>query len=235
MKNRGKPDVNKELTERLNKLEKFVQGGLTELKNKINPGTNRDVIEEDIQSIESFEIKVMESINALREELNAVKDEIKICENDIRKHKEDRRQNTLVLYGLSEKEKENLVPEVVDILKSKFKITAAPGDINYCYRIGKKRVDNKKPRPVSIVFVNRWFKEKIYGAKKCLKGSPLVVSEMLSQNKRDLYMKVRSVVGTKNCWSWSGNIYALINETKKLIKSEVDLSDFTSVLASSTV
>ncbi|XP_045470615.1 uncharacterized protein LOC123677920 [Harmonia axyridis] len=228
MKSKNKSDINTELSQRLDKLEQFVQGGITELKNKINPGTSHEGHNEDIQSIELFESKVMESINAFRKELNAIENRIKLCEIDINQVKEDRMRNMLVLYGLNEKDKENLIPDVVNIFRNKLKITAAPGDFKYCYRIGNKRIDQKKPRPISIVFVNRWFKEEVYRAKKCLKGTPFVLSEMLSTKNRDLFMKVRSVVGSKNCWTLKEVLESL--GLVQMIKQPTRITDKTATL-----
>ncbi|KAG5898881.1 hypothetical protein JTB14_003275 [Gonioctena quinquepunctata] len=112
--------------------------------------------------------------------------------------KRDQRSKFLVINGIDEKEKEDLLDVVVKLINHKLKLSISNINIDNCYRMGKKRQD-KKPRPLAGKFVNKWMKHKVLKVKKNLKGSGVVISEMLSHENRQLFSKVRESVGAKNC------------------------------------
>lgn len=220
-------DINKTLSSRVEKLEEFLQAGLKELKNQISPADNKDIDDSArmfLTNLNAFESKVQESIDAIKLEINIAQKQLECNKNEIEYLQRERMMNVLVLYGMQEKEKEDLCGEVCKIIKNKLKVELSVNDINYCYRLGKKHSNNKKSRPTAIVFTNRWKLDNVYNAKRNFKGSGYVLSEMLLVKTRNLYLKVLAAVGAKNCWTMRGKIFAIINNTKKLISSEADLT-----------
>uniref|UniRef100_A0A6P7F1G7 Uncharacterized protein LOC114324195 n=1 Tax=Diabrotica virgifera virgifera TaxID=50390 RepID=A0A6P7F1G7_DIAVI len=178
-----------------------------------------------IQEQKSTERVQLAEINLVKSELTKLQSLIDNQQKDIEIIKKDKRSKILVLNGIEEKEKEDIYDVVVKLIQQKFKIPINTNNIDNCYRMGKKRPHNKKPRPVALKFVNKWMKIQVFGAKKGLKGSGIVISEMLSQENRELYLKVKESVGARNCWTFEGNIYTLVNNTKTLIKTISDLGN----------
>lgn len=221
-------EINKMLSSRVDKLEEFLQTGLKELKNQISSSDNHDVNDGAstfLTNLNDFESKVQESISAIKLEINMVQKQLECNKNETENLQRERMMNVLVLYGMPEKEREDLCGDVCKIIKNKLKMDISVNDLNYCYRLGKKRGNEKTPRPTAIVFTNRWKLDNVYRAKRNLKGCGYVIGEMLLVKTRELFLKVRAVVGAKNCWTVRGKIFAIINNAKKLITSESDLAD----------
>uniref|UniRef100_A0A6P7F3X2 Uncharacterized protein LOC114326270 n=1 Tax=Diabrotica virgifera virgifera TaxID=50390 RepID=A0A6P7F3X2_DIAVI len=214
------------LNDRIAKLETFLKKGLSDIKSQISPAAPSE-IESSLLSgtINDFETKFLAEINLVKSELTKLQSLIDNQQKDIEIIKKDKRSKILVLNGIEEKEKEDIYDVVVKLIQQKFKIPINTNNIDNCYRMGKKRPHNKKPRPVALKFVNKWMKIQVFGAKKGLKGSGIVISEMLSQENRELYLKVKESVGARNCWTFEGNIYTLVNNTKTLIKTISDLGN----------
>uniref|UniRef100_A0A6P7FA29 Uncharacterized protein LOC114326228 n=1 Tax=Diabrotica virgifera virgifera TaxID=50390 RepID=A0A6P7FA29_DIAVI len=198
----------------------------SDIKSQISPAAPSE-IESSLLSgtINDFETKFLAEINLVKSELTKLQSLIDNQQKDIEIIKKDKRSKILVLNGIEEKEKEDIYDVVVKLIQQKFKIPINTNNIDNCYRMGKKRPHNKKPRPVALKFVNKWMKTQVFGAKKGLKGSGIVISEMLSQENRELYLKVKESVGARNCWTFEGNIYTLVNNTKTLIKTISDLGN----------
>ncbi|CAG9820019.1 unnamed protein product [Phaedon cochleariae] len=212
---------NKQLASRIEKLEALLHQGLADIKGQMSPKEgNQDNLAD---SINVFENKFRESIKDIKSELDNINQRIINQQKDVETLKRDQRSKFLVINGIDEKEKEDLLDVVVKLINQKFKLSILNTNIDTCYRMGKKRQD-KKPRPLAVKFVNKWMKQKVFAAKKNLKGSGVVISEMLSSENRNLFMKVRESVGAKNCWTYEGNIYAFLNNTRKPIKSIIDLT-----------
>ncbi|KAG5874444.1 hypothetical protein JTB14_016992 [Gonioctena quinquepunctata] len=212
---------NKHLTSRIEKLETMLHQGLNDIKSQMSPkgGDQGNLVD----SINEFENKFRESINDIKLELDNINQRMNNQQKYIETLKRDQRSKFLVINGIDEKEKEDLLDVVVKLINHKLKLSISNINIDNCYRMGKKRQD-KKPRPLAVKFVNKWMKHKVFVVKKNLKGSGVVISEMLSYENRQLFSKVRESVGAKNCWTYEGNIYAFLNNTRKLIRSLTDLS-----------
>nr|CAI5866639.1 unnamed protein product [Callosobruchus analis] len=94
---------------------------------------------------------------------------------------------------------------IANFISAKFKIEVTVADINFCYRMGAgARADKngKHPRPVAVYFVNRWLRDKVFFAKSNLKGSGVVMSEILTENALQLYKQTKTILGAKNVWTW---------------------------------
>lgn len=220
---------NENMQTRVEKLEENLQTGIEGLKKQLastSGNRNNDDVQISIilDKIIAFESEFKQSIYSLKQELLG---EQEIIKKEIENLKQDHMLNGIIIKGVTESETEDLQEEMCKLLKSKIKIAVSPNEVNYCYRMGKKP-GTKNPRPIVLMFTCRWKRNTVFNNKKFLKGTGIVIEEMLVKNNLNLYKKVRSVIGVKACWSWKGKIYAFINNTKKLITSEEDLSNYTS-------
>ncbi|KAG5877779.1 hypothetical protein JTB14_003176 [Gonioctena quinquepunctata] len=86
-------------------------------------------------------------------------------------------------------------------------------------RLGK--ISDNKSRPIAIFFTNRWKRDGALNEKKP-KRQGCVMFEMLIRSKLNLLVNARKKLGTRNCWSWKGQIFTSENENIKKIESELD-------------
>lgn len=180
-----------------------------------------------MQQIATFEANTQKSINALKSEVTKLKQQSTTCEKKIEDQKQFELLNGLVISGINEEfDTDSLHDVVANVINSKMhNVSLTPNEINYCYRLCKKEDrQSTKPRPVVIMFVNKWKRNMIFNLKKCLKGSRMVISEWLTSAKLELYKKACDKFGFKSTWSRNGQIFASINNVKRRILSESDLS-----------
>ena len=220
---------NENMQVRVEKLEENLQTGIEKLKKQLastSDNRNNDPVQMTtiLDKIITFENDIKQSLYSLKKDLLS---EQEISNKEIEHLKQDHMRNGIIIKGVAESETEDLQDEVCKLLKSKTKITVSPNEINYCYRMGKKP-GAKHPRPIALMFTCRWERDIVFNNKKLLKGSGIVMDEMLVKSNLNLYKAVRSVIGVKSSWSWNGKIYAFINNTKKLITSEDDLNSYMS-------
>lgn len=223
----AEPGNIKTINTRLEKLESDLNRSVHDLKKQLLDGgdelSNNDECVNTptiIDKIEKFENTMKQSIVELRLEIVKAQEEM---DAGAVKHKQECLLNAIVINGIKEKDSEDLICQVSDIFNNQLKKEVRKNDINFAYRLGKKDNQGKTTRPVVVMFVNRWLRDVIFVAKRGLKGSGVVINEMLVSSKVKLYKRVRSVVGIKCCWTWRGNIYALVHGNKIIIKNEADV------------
>lgn len=114
----------------------------------------------------------------------------------------DRYRNKLLLHGVEEKRGEDLLSVASAIMQKHLKINIEKTEFNNCYRLSSRKstTDNrKKPRPIAIEFLNAWRKTEVYRTKRLLKGTKLVITEMLPVDRLSLYRAIKSEY--KTCWT----------------------------------
>lgn len=207
---------------RIDEIGGRLQEQLDQLRNSIS-GTQDDVMEESVsQAIENFQKLVTNSLNKLRAEVAEIGTKFERQNEWLQRRCNG---NFLVFQGVKESRDEDLVSEVSSLISQKIGVDIAVSDLNCSYRLGKKSaavVD--KPRPVAVEFVHRWKRDKVFTEKKELRGSGMAVFELLTSATLNLFRKVKQRLGVKGCWTWKGNVYGLINNSKKRISSEADLN-----------
>lgn len=112
----------------------------------------------------------------------------------------------LLLHGIPEKEGENPSEQVSNIIKSKLQITLNETDVISCYRYGRKRADNKFHRPILIHFADRGRRNAVFAGKRHLKGTKLVIAELLSPLRYEIYRAAKQKIGAGKCWSNGGRV-----------------------------
>ncbi|KAG5865306.1 hypothetical protein JTB14_001445 [Gonioctena quinquepunctata] len=206
-----------EISDRVSDIEKTLGSGLNELKselmNKITGSYSKDDIDNCMGKILSFERNVKKLLCELK---LAIKSNAQQADDNFRA---DKYLNAVVLAGVPENSTEDLIESSCEILR-KCSTFINNNDINYCYRLGK--ISDNKSRPIAIFFTNRWKQDGAFKIKKNLKGSGCVMFEMLIKSKLNLLVNARKKLGTRNCWSWKGQISSSENENIKKIELELD-------------
>lgn len=151
-------------------------------------------------------LKDLESqVSALNKDANAL---------HIRLDNETQRSNKgkILLFGLDENTNENLQKEVIGVIGDKLKLSIKDSDIYDCYRYGKKR--DKKNRPVLIQFTTVCIRNEVFYGKRALKGSKIVITEVLSPSRYEVYRLAKLKFG-RSCWTSKGKIgFQYAGETK---------------------
>lgn len=125
-------------------------------------------------------------------------------------------RNKVFLFGLPEKPGEDLVTETVKIFNNKLYSDIVAGDIYNSYRAGKK--NDNKPRPVIVEFCHVWKRNKVFYGKKHLKGTGLVIAEVLSPLRSNVFKLAKKKFG-RGCWSSGGRVGFKVGNTVKYVIS----------------
>lgn len=211
----------KDMDSRIDIIDGQLRSQLDQLRKSINHSLDSKDDESDMgETIRNFEKSMIKTLDSLKREV-AELGKMVVGQEEKFQHRQNR--NCVLLLGIREERREDLYGSVCTILSKKLEVTVAKGDLDACYRVGKKPGGDGKSRPVVVSFVNRWRRDEVFSGKRALKGSGVVMYEVLTSKCLDLFKKVKRKCGAKRCWTWSGNIYADVNGTKKLIKCEDDI------------
>ena len=131
------------------------------------------------------------------------------------------RRKCLLLHGVTETSDEDTTATCIELLNGKLKSTLTKTHIDRSHRLGKPKTgEDAKPRPIIIKFVSYYTRSSIFGSKRKLKGSSLLITESLTTRRMDLLRKAQSQVRVgnfKRVWTQDGRIFALNNDDNKVI------------------
>ena len=126
------------------------------------------------------------------------------------------RCNCSLLHRVTEISDEDTTATCIELLNSKLKSTLTKEHIDRLHRLGKPKTgEDKKPRPIIIKFVSYYTRSSIFGSKRKLKGSSLLIRESLTTRRMDLLRKAQSQtrLGNFKCiWTQDDRIFALITK-----------------------
>lgn len=127
-------------------------------------------IEMEFQS-EYIMKKMDEKLAPLVDENRNMKIKIEKLEKEIEYIKRGQRDNNIIIFGLEELEtsEKDLIQSLKEHIKQDIKINIEFSEVNKIHRIGHKKPEDDKPRPILCSFVNNWKKKEIIQNKKDLK------------------------------------------------------------------
>lgn len=166
----------------------------------------------------SFKRDILASLASLKDDISHLKQTQLENSVIINKVQMLHNSNNLIIHGITETPEVDIYNAVIDLFHNKLKVEVKKTDISNCYRLGPKN-SNKKCRPIVVQFIHRWIRDLIYFSKKQLKGSKILITEMLSTNVIKLLKNIRGVMGN-SVWTQGGIIYILHNNQKRRILSE---------------
>lgn len=218
------------IQERMSKMEIKFQEGLDKLRKDYieqNSSTFDQGIPASLEKkLKQFEIEIKEDIKNLKEELLSIQSRIQKNEQQVDKIQNSSNNKKLLLRGVPEKDNSSdMTKELLNIFNKKMNLNIQPTELVTCYRLRKndnKQKDNK-PSPVIVEFVTQWRRDEIFFSKSRLKGSNLLISEVLRRDEIQLFQKVRQAFGN-NSWTKRGKVFALHNNKKIHIQDENHLS-----------
>ena len=115
------------------------------------------------------------------------------------------RRNMVLLHGVEEKREEN-TDNIVLKVAEKIGVKIGKNHLNRSHRLGPKRQNSKRPRPIICSFISYEHKKALYDSKKKLKGTKTVITESLTKSRFDLYQKCCDKFGKISCWTYDGKI-----------------------------
>lgn len=137
--------------------------------------------------------------------LNTMKMQLDALNSAVDRHETAMRRKVLLLHGVPEKPSEKLPETVLEILKTRLKLSEAStnNSIHVCHRLGTSQ---QKARPILVRFFTMEHRQLVWDNKKLLKGSGITVSEFLTRTRHVAFMAARKHFGINNCWTIEGKI-----------------------------
>uniref|UniRef100_A0A8D8T8L9 Uncharacterized protein n=1 Tax=Cacopsylla melanoneura TaxID=428564 RepID=A0A8D8T8L9_9HEMI len=121
------------------------------------------------------------------------------------------RRMCLLLRGVPEtpnrndNEEECLV-HVMKLMREKLKLNLSEEVVSRCHRLGGRRDEQGRGRPIIVKFYSYRHRRAVFGAKKLLKDSPYSLSEFLTVNRMKIFRRAKDIHGMRSCWTSDGKI-----------------------------
>ncbi|CAG9784653.1 unnamed protein product [Diatraea saccharalis] len=117
--------------------------------------------------------KIDEKLIPLVEENRNLRTKVEKLENELEYLKRGQRENNIIIFGLEEIEtsKLDLIQKLKEHFKEDLEINLENFEVNKIHRLGHKKPEDNKSRPILCSFVNNWKKNEIIKNKKNLKKS----------------------------------------------------------------
>lgn len=171
---------------------------------------------------------IFNKIDLLQERVNS---EILIIKCDIDKaldqlsemvdsHAQKSNANNVIIYGVEERDEGCVYDSIQQLFTSKLQCRVDKSDVNSVHRIGRKV--NGKTRPLVVEFMRKWQRDEIFKLKSKFKGTKIVMVEMLTKQRLELFGLVRKKYGPK-CWTHNGEIFLSIEDRIVHIKNKSSL------------
>ena len=133
------------------------------------------------------------------------------------------RRNCLLLHGVPEAQTDT-DNAVLSVANDKLGLNLTRECIDRSHHLGQS-TSNGKPRPIIVKLTSYDTRRKIFGAKRQLKGTRLVITENLTKRRSDLLQKARLVDGVVATWTIDGRIVCLVGNGRKVtVVTERDLA-----------
>ncbi|RVE48435.1 hypothetical protein evm_006871 [Chilo suppressalis] len=177
------------------------------------PSANINSLRDDFVAFRAF---ILTALRSLQQQMSFL-----ACQVDTLEIRSRRRM--LLCHGVAEEKDEDteaLVARVVNQMKvSDFNVK----DISRSHRMGRTP-GTDKPRPILFELRDYGMRDKIWYAKKVLKGSGITISEFLTKTRHEAFMAARAKFGIGRCFIQHGIIIVVGADGKRVrITSAVEL------------
>lgn len=218
----------KELNTRVDELAEQFQHGINEVKKLFKTSTEMTIAGLPQDKVESelskrfikFEEDINNSLYKIKNDIKELQANIEKSASNIEKLMVNQNNNMLLIHGIKE-DNPNDYETVQNLLLNKFNIQSVKRDFNRCYRLGQKQ-SSKKPRPIVVYFASPWMRDSVFYSKKELKGTKLLITEMLTIKNLNIYKIIREIKGDIRCWTKYGRVMVLHRGKKIAVDAEED-------------
>lgn len=219
----------KEVSARVDKLADQFEKGLEAFKNEFLPAKSLATMNtwennEFLVKLNAFQDSINLSINLLKEDVKNLKDDTVLLSEKLNNFEIRRNYNFIIIQGLKTEIKD-LFEDVLHLFNDKMDITVSKNDINQCFYFGKKDTKNGRPRLIAVQFCRLWMRDLVFYKKKILKGSTVMICEMLTSDNLNLFKKARELFHN-SAWTYKGLVYVGDANRRKCIRCESDITNF---------
>lgn len=209
---------------RVEQLAEQFKESMEDFRNKLMQDKTANSKPEDasdlLSKFSAFETSIKNSLEELKDEVNTLKRESTTISSKVNATEFHKNMKILVIHGIKEKSTD-VYKEVLEIFQNKLNVSITMNEIDRCFRLGKNG-QRKNPRPLAVQFCQRWVRDKIFTNKRKLKGSNLLISEMLTAGNLNLFKTVKAKFGNA-AWTFGGVVYVQCDGNRKMIRSESDV------------
>ncbi|XP_044747053.1 uncharacterized protein LOC123308463 [Coccinella septempunctata] len=218
----------KELNVRVDMLSEELRKGIEDFKNEFLKSQSStpaiaDIGENPLDLLEAFEKRMNDAIHHIKVDIDSLRNNVNMVKK--KEHNSEMKRNLcfLLIHGIPESERD-IYDAVIKLCNNKIEVLLKKEDLNQCYRVGRKKTDSDKPRPIAVQFLRRWNRDAVFVNKRKLKGTNILITEMLTLENFILFKKARRTFG-KSVWTLNGVIYVDLKGQKKVVNNEEDLND----------
>lgn len=158
-------------------------------------------------------------MDALNREVTSLKDDTYVANDMLEQYS---RRNSLRIFGIPHEKGENTDKLLVKLCNEKLNVPITEMDIDCSHRLPAR--ENNCP-PIIVKFCRRSIKNLVFRNKSKLKNSKIVVREDLTRRRMQLLNQAKSLLGSRNVWSFDGVILAKTNNGIKKLLCEKDLQN----------
>lgn len=177
-------------------------------------------IKEAVQEVMGNVKQMVVEINKLKEENNNLHKKMECRVTNLEQYS---RRNSLRLFGVPDEPNEDTEHKVIDIVSRKMNVELPEFAIDRCHRIGIRKDNHSKPRQIIVKFTSYKFRNMVFGNKKLLKGSSIIVGEDLCPARQAVYQEAKDKFGSRSVWTRDGVI--LVKTASEGIKKIYSLDE----------
>lgn len=215
---------------------------LKEIKDQVDNLSKKGITIEKKITEQGVKINKIEEIcvgcKALKSEIDNIKvsniqlkKRVNEMERKIEQEEINKKRNTIEIYGIPEKDKED-INNIVKRLADHAKVNLKKEDIEKCYR--PRKGINGREKPIVVSFKEKDTRDKIIKAMKVSKprlgninmepeNKMVFINEALIPERKRLLFQAKQEARVRNwyrVWTYAGAIFVLIEEKGKNIKIE---------------
>lgn len=196
-------------------IETSVWQKILEIETQIKEASSHpDSMEHLSLEFNSFRVHVRNIFQLFQNQLSTLKAQI---DNMEMRH----RRKFLIINGVPEEAEEDARKRLVDILSKNLQLKSiSPSSLSIAHRIGN--FVEGRTRPILFRFTVPELRAETWKKKAQLKGSPFVLSEFLSKQRKTVFIEARKHFGFRNVWTFDGviNVKLPDGNRKKIVNDE---------------
>ena len=219
-----KEEIKSEIKDDLTKFKSELNSQVLDMKN------TADFISGKYDKVNNTANLALDKSEKLQQEnlkLQTEIEELKLVADEAEQYS---RRNCLILTGVPEVQKENTDDIVKDVAQKWLNVQLDTRSIDRSHRLGKKTLHGN-PRPIIVKLCNYHDKEKMYQAKKNLKGTKIMIVESLTKRRLELLKRAKETFGATNVWTLEDRIFTRMENAilskQLMINTKFEYSTFT--------
>lgn len=187
-------------------------------------------IERVVEDVVSRSLKTyIEQVNALKQQVSVLEERLRKAE--VGKNKYDeleqyQRRNNIRVFGVPESSGEKTDDLLVQLFHEKMGVQVTLEQIDRSHRVGRRSEQQEgstaRNRPIIVKFTSYRDRQRVFTAKKKLKGSGIIVVEDLVPSRRELLLKATEKYGRGNTWTLDGRVMWVDGNGKRGIATRLE-------------